>query len=68
MTPSRRAAETARKRAERLRRKEAGYKRVECWLSAEDVAWAKQVAKDNDDTVADIVAWCVETMRKDCSE
>lgn len=32
MTPSRRAAETANKRAERKRRKEAGEVRVECWL------------------------------------
>lgn len=55
--------DTLRKRAERQRRKEAGYKRVECWLSAEDVAWAKQMATDNDDTLADIVAWCVNTMR-----
>lgn len=26
--------DTIRKRAERQRRREAGYKRVECWLSA----------------------------------
>jgi hypothetical protein len=32
MTPSRRAAETANKRAERLRRKEAGEVRCELWL------------------------------------
>lgn len=68
MTPYRRAAETANKRAERLRRKEAGYKRVECWLPAEDVAWADQIAKDNDDSLADIVAWCVSSMRKDFSQ
>lgn len=36
MTPERRAAETRRKSAERQRRREAGYKRVECWLSPED--------------------------------
>lgn len=63
MTPERRAAETANKRAERQRRREAGYKRVECWLSAEDVEWVRQMAEDNDDTLADIVAWCVNTMR-----
>lgn len=33
MTPSRRAAETANKRAERLRRKEAGEVRIEAWIS-----------------------------------
>ena len=33
MTPARRAAETANKRAERQRRKEAGEVRVECWLT-----------------------------------
>lgn len=33
MTP-----DTIRKRAERLRRKEAGYKRVECWLLEDDIA------------------------------
>lgn len=32
MTPSRRAAETANKRAERLRRKEAGEVRIEAWI------------------------------------
>ena len=51
------------KRAERQRRREAGEVRVECWLSAEDAAWVRQMAIDNDDTVADIVAWCVETAR-----
>ena len=53
------------KRAERQRRREAGYKRVECWLSAEDVAWVRQMAIDNEDTLSEIVAWCVEMMRKD---
>ena len=37
MTPSRRAAETANKRAERLRRKEAGEVRIETWCSLEQV-------------------------------
>ena len=53
------------KRAERQRRREAGEKRVECWLSAEDAAWVRQMAIDNEDTLAEIVAWCVEMMRKD---
>lgn len=35
MTPSRRAAETANKRAERLRRKEAGEVRIEAWIDAD---------------------------------
>lgn len=42
MTPERRAAETRRKSAERQRRTAAGYKRVEVWLSAEDVAWVNK--------------------------
>lgn len=55
--------DTLRKRAERQRKTAAGYKRVECWLSAEDVAWAKQVATDNGDALADVVAWCVTGTR-----
>ena len=58
-------APTERKRTERQRRREAGEVRVEAWLSAEDAAWVRQMATDNDDTLADIVAWCVNTMRKD---
>lgn len=38
MTPSRRAAETANKRAERLRRKEAGEVRIEIWCSLEQIS------------------------------
>ena len=37
MTLSRRAAETANKRAERQRRKEAGEVRVEVWLSGQSM-------------------------------
>ena len=37
MTPTRRAAETANKRAERQRRKEAGEQRVEVWLSGQSM-------------------------------
>lgn len=36
------STDSHRKRAERQRRREAGYKRVECWLSAEDAAWVNK--------------------------
>lgn len=42
MTPARRAAETANKRAERQRRKEAGEVRVEVWLSPANAAWVRR--------------------------
>lgn len=54
------------KRAERERRKAAGEVRCEVHVSADDHAWLKQVALDNEASVADIIQWCVETMRTDC--
>lgn len=39
-------SDTIRKRAERLRRKEAGEVRVEVWLSGRDAADIRQMAQD----------------------
>lgn len=67
MIPARRTAETPteRKRAERQRRKEAGEVRVEVWFAADEAEWLKQVASDNDNSVSEIVRWCVATVMRD---
>lgn len=64
MTPSRRAAETANKRAERLRRKEAGEQRVECWVSAASAEWLKAESVKSRESVSDVVRECVDFVRR----
>jgi hypothetical protein len=44
-----------RKRAERLRRKEAGEVRVEVWLSGRDADDIRQMAKDADVTTSVVI-------------
>lgn len=46
---------TIRKRAERLRRKEAGEVRVEVWLSGRDADHIRQMAKDDDVTTSVVI-------------
>lgn len=46
---------TIRKRAERLRRKEAGGVRVEVWLSGRDADDIRQMAKDADVTTSVVI-------------
>ena len=64
MTPERRAAETANKRAERQRRKEAGYKRVECWLSASDTAWLNSESQRLGLSVSGVVQEAIYFVRR----
>jgi len=55
MTPSRRAAETANKRAERLRRKEAGEVRVEVWIRQDLLDCLDWYCKATDQTRSGII-------------
>lgn len=59
MTPARRAADTANKRAERQRRKEAGEVRVETWFAADEAEWLKGVGQRGNMPVSEAVRWCV---------
>lgn len=68
MTPERRAAETSvkervassvRKRAERLRRKEAGLVRVEVWLTPERQQDLHLIQADGDHTVQGAVSGAI---------
>lgn len=47
--------DTIRKRAERLRRKEAGEVRVEVWLSGRDADDIRQMARDADVTTSVVI-------------
>lgn len=62
MTPARRAAETANKRAERQRRKEAGEVRCELWIAPDEVEAIKSNHGNEmwtpSDCVRFAVAWC----------
>lgn len=49
-----------RKQAERQRRKDAGEVRVEVWLTKQEHDFVSQMAWDNDDSVADIIRWCIQ--------
>lgn len=59
------ASPADRQRLKRQRRAEAGMVKVELWLTAEEIAWVRQVAADNDDSAAEIVRWCVCTVMAD---
>lgn len=48
------------KRAERERRKAAGYKRVECWIKADDVSWMTRTYRV---PVSDAVEYVVAATR-----
>lgn len=48
-----------RQRLKRQRRAEAGFVKVECWLSAEEAAWTRAAAAEWGDSLADTVRWCV---------
>lgn len=47
--------DTLRKRAERQRRREAGYKRVECWLSPAAMEAVEMIQKLTERQKADII-------------
>ena len=53
------ASPASRKSAERQRRKDAGEVRVEVWLTKQEHDFVSQMAWDNDDSVADIIKWCI---------
>lgn len=59
------ASPADRQRLKRQRRAERGEAKVELWLTAEEIAWVRQIAKDNDDSAAEIVRWCVCTVMAD---
>lgn len=65
MTPARRAAETANKRAERQRRKEAGEVRVETWFAAEDYAWLKDSADKSGWSISQALTDAVSFLRRE---
>ena len=66
MTPSRRAAETANKRAERQRRKEAGEVRIEAWIDEITGVRLDAFAKENSLTrseAVEVLIWNSETVK-----
>lgn len=48
-------SDTIRKRAERLRRKEAGEVRIEAWVSGRDADDIRQMAKDAGVTTSAVI-------------
>lgn len=66
LTPSRRAAETANKRAERQRRKEAGEVRIEAWIDEITGVRLDAFAKENSLTrseAVEVLIWNSETVK-----
>lgn len=52
-------SDTIRKRAERLRRKEAGEVRVEVWFAPDEALWLKSVSARGNMPVSEAVRWAV---------
>lgn len=57
--------DTIRKRAERQRRLEAGYKRVECWISAEDMDWLNKESQRLGLSVSGVIQDALSFIRRD---
>lgn len=53
------ASPADRQRLKRQRRAEAGMVKVECWLSAEEAAWVRQVSEETGSHNGAVVKWCV---------
>lgn len=49
--------DTIRKRAERQRRREEGYKRVECWVTAEEQVQLKTIWKG---AASESLSYCID--------